>query len=173
MAKSKLDLHSYQQDILAKLKEATSGVAEVAGSRLGVKVGDAYWLVSLADVNEVLPVPVMLSVPLTKSWFMGVANIRGVLYGVNDFSAIQGRGHSPLTRESRVLTVHQRFDVNIALLVDQLIGLRSPADMEVIKEHQGGEQWQGVQYKDASDIVWNELYLDVLLADPSFMQIAI
>lgn len=173
MAKSKLDLHGYQQDILSRLKEATSSGADNTGSRLGVRVGEAYWLVSLADVNEVLPVPTILGVPLTKAWFLGVANIRGVLYGINDFSAIQGHGHTALSRDSRVLTVHQRFDMNIALLVNQLVGLRNPADMQLLEDFSDKPAWQGKRYQDASDIEWNELMLDELLDDQAFMQIAV
>lgn len=173
MAKSKLDLHGYQQDILSRLKAATTGGTDNSGSRLGVRVGDAYWLISLADVNEVLPVPSILSVPLTKTWFLGVANIRGVLYGINDFSAIQGHGHTSLSRDSRVLTVHQRFDVNIAILVNQLVGLRNPTEMKVLDDVLDKPVWQGKRYQDAADIEWNELMLDVLLDDQAFMQIAV
>ena len=34
--------------------------------------------------------PEVSLVPLTKDWFLGVANVRGVLYGVSDFAAFGG-----------------------------------------------------------------------------------
>ena len=49
---------------------------------LGVQAGPDYWLLDLADSGEILPLPPFTSVPLTRPWFCGIANIRGSLYGV-------------------------------------------------------------------------------------------
>lgn len=172
MAKSKLNLHSYQQDILAKLKEATETGVSGVSSKLGIRVGGAFWLVSLADVNEVLPVPTIASVPLTKPWFLGVANVRGVLYGVNDFEALRGMPNVSVGRDSRLLLAHQRFDANVALLLSQLIGLRNTSEMQLQPEIDGKPDWQLGRYLDGLGQFWDELDIRILLNQQEFMQIS-
>lgn len=54
-------------------------------------VRERYRLVNLADSGEVVPLLPLTDVPLTKPWFVGMANIRGSLYSVTDFSAFQAR----------------------------------------------------------------------------------
>ena len=61
-----------------------------AGRRLAFKAGGMSWLVALPDAGEVLPVPTLTSVPLTRSWVRGMANVRGNLYTVTDLAAFAG-----------------------------------------------------------------------------------
>ena len=53
-------------------------------------MGGDNWFVALHQVSEVIPVPPTVPVPLTQPWFRGVANVRGNLYSMVDFSAFQG-----------------------------------------------------------------------------------
>ncbi|HEU4708585.1 MAG TPA: chemotaxis protein CheW [Methylophilaceae bacterium] len=172
MAKKKLNLQAYQQDILARLKNLAEGGREASSTRLGVKIGNVSGLVSLMDISEVLPVPEIIRVPLTHSWFMGMANVRGNLYALTDLAHFIGGDARALTHESRILLVHQRFGVNAGLLVDQLIGLRSINEMQVQKHTKDMQAWQLAQYKDASGQDWVELDLAALLGQKEFMQIA-
>ena len=57
---------------------------------LGLVSGGQNWLVRLGDAGEVLTVPTLVHVPLTQSWFVGLANIRGNLFSVVDFSGFGG-----------------------------------------------------------------------------------
>ncbi len=172
MAKSKLNLHAYQQDILARLKVATEGGGVSSSSKLGIKVGEANCLVSLADVNEVLPVPQIMAVPLTQPWFMGIANVRGLLYSITDLSALQSKVSTVVTRESRVLLAHQRFEMNVGLLISQLIGLRNLADMQIQPELSDKPIWQLSRYQDSQGQVWDEIDMRLLLNQQEFMQVA-
>jgi twitching motility protein PilI len=171
MARRKLDLQAYQQDILARLKDL-SGSKATSSSRLGVKVGGYYGLVSLMDISEVLPVPDVIQVPLTHSWFMGMANVRGNLYALTDLAHFLGNEVRPLTHDSRILLAHARFGVNAGLLVDQLIGLRSVEEMQIQKQTQDKQAWQLEHYKDANGQDWIELDLAALLGQKEFLQIA-
>lgn len=171
MARRKLDLQAYQQDILARLKDLAGSTA-TSSSRLGVKVGGYNGLVSLTDISEVLPVPEVIKVPLTHSWFMGMANVRGNLYALTDLAHFLGNEIRPVTHESRVLLVHVRFGVNAGLLVDQLIGLRSIDEMKVQKGVKDKQAWQLEHYKDPNGQEWVELDLAALLGQKEFMQIA-
>lgn len=172
MARKKLDLQAYQQDILARLKDLAASGRTTSSSRLGVKVGGFNGLVSLMDISEALPVPEIIQVPLTHSWFMGMANVRGNLYAVTDLARFLGNEARPLTHDSRILLAHARFGVNAGLLVDQLIGLRNVEEMQVQKRTQDKQSWQLEHYKDASGQEWVELDLASLLGQKDFMQIA-
>src|ERR1700687_3053260 len=81
-------LLEFQLSVAERIRTASSRAA--LSSKLGFQVGAENWFVALNQVNEVIPVPPTVAVPLTHSWFRGVANIRGNLYSVLDFSAFQG-----------------------------------------------------------------------------------
>lgn len=171
MAKKKLNLQAYQQDILARLKNLAEGGRETSSSRLGVRIGNTNGLISLMDISEVVPVPEITRVPLTHSWFMGMANVRGNLFALTDLAHFLGGDTRAITHESRILLVHAKFGVNAGLLVDQLVGLRSIDDMQAQKSPDA-QAWQLGQYKDANGQDWVELDLAALLGQKEFMQIA-
>ena len=60
----KTSLRQFQQDLAQRLQSAKAQPA--AATRLGVQCGDGYWLIDLADAGEIVPVPDILPVPLTK-----------------------------------------------------------------------------------------------------------
>ena len=65
--------------------------------------------VDLSDAGEVIPVPPITPVPLTRPWFKGATNIRGNLFSVVDFPAFLGGAAVALTEQSRLLLVGERF----------------------------------------------------------------
>ena len=83
----RLSLKDYQRGLAERLREAGAGRM---ASKLGMQLGTETWLVDLGDAGEVIPVPAVTPVPLTRPWFKGVANVRGNLYCVIDFPAFLG-----------------------------------------------------------------------------------
>src|SRR5450759_4949428 len=81
-------LREFQLSVANRLRDLAS--RKTVASKLGFRVGPDNWFVSLADVSEVIPVPAIMPVPLTQNWFRGVANVRGKLYSIGDFSAFLG-----------------------------------------------------------------------------------
>lgn len=170
MAK-RVSLREYQEGVVARLQSAAA-VAQV-DARLGVQIGGQNWLVDLADVAEVMPVPVVASVPLAHGWFRGVANIRGNLVSVTDASAFFGDGPLALTPASRLLLIQPRLLPHAAILVSRMLGLKHLADLT---EELGGPSdvaWQGVQYRDASGGLWRTLNVDQLAVSAAFLQVGI
>ncbi len=172
MAKSKLNLQAYQQDILARLKDLTENTNVITASKLGVSINGFNWLIALEDVSEVIPLPEITRVPQTQSWFMGMANVRGNLYALTDLANFLGYPATAISASSRILLVHQKFGMNAGLLVERLVGLRSSDDMD--KQDDIGEQaiWYVNQYKDANNETWHELDIGKLLDQHEFMQVA-
>ncbi len=168
----RLNLQEYQENILSRLKALEQSQGAVTTSRLGVQIGDDAWLLSLTDVGEVLPVPEIHKVPLTRPWFMGMTNVRGNLYAVTDLSAFFGGRPARLGMESRLLLAGGRFGVNAAFVIDRLFGLRNISDMQLKESARKDAPWQVNIYSDASAREWREMEISALLNNTSFMQVA-
>src|SRR5258706_10345119 len=116
----KLSLRDYQRDLAERLRAAENSQNV---SMLALQVGEQGWLVDLGDASEVIPVPPITSVPLTKPWFKGVTNIRGNLFSVVDFPAFLSATPVNVASESRLLLIADRFRMGSSLLVDRSLGL--------------------------------------------------
>src|SRR5271170_3961475 len=117
MAK-RISLREFQESVVARLKSLQS--THTGSTKLGIQVGDSAWLVDLTDVSEVLPVPAIIGVPLTRRWFKGVANIRGNLFSVVDLPGFLGDEPVVQAASSRLLLIHPRHIVNSALMVNRM-----------------------------------------------------
>ncbi len=173
MAKQKLNLQIYQQDILTRLKMVAEGGQAATVSRLGVSVAGRNYLVSLTDVSEVLPMPEITKIPLTRPWFMGVANVRGNLAAVTDLASFLGQISPPISSESRVLLAHTRFGINAGLLVDRLVGLRDINAMQLTHIAASEAGWQLNLYQDDNGQEWQEIDIGLLINETEFLQVAI
>lgn len=164
----KTSLRDYQRDLAERLRNAGTGQS---ASKLGVQVGGDAWLVDLVDAGEVIPVPDITPVPLTRPWFKGMANIRGKLYSVVDFPALLGRPPVAVGDQSRLLLVGERFRLAAALLVDRSLGLRNPAQLQP----RDGEstQWARAEYADSEGRQWKELDLPQLVQHPDFLSVGV
>jgi len=166
----RISLRDYQRDLVARLRQPESaGTA----SMLGLQVGRENWLVDLADAGEVLPVPPVSAVPLTRPWFRGVANVRGNLYSVVDFAAFLGGAAVPTGDQARLLLLGGRFRVAAALLVDRSLGLRSPAQLRPREIPAGRPAWLRAEYADQAGALWKELDVPELVRDADFLAVGL
>lgn len=134
---------------------------------LGIVIGKDSWLVDMADISEVLPLPNLTAVPLTKPWYCGVANVRGNIYSITDLGAYMNLGLTARDLQSRVLLVGQKFNSNTGLLVSKVLGLRNSSDWT--QSEQEGE----VLYQDGSGQQWRKLDIRQLIQQPEFIQIGV
>ncbi len=165
---ARTSLRDYQRELSERLKNAAAGIA---ASRLGVQAGGEAWLISLADAGEVIPAPPITPVPLAKPWFRGVANIRGKLYGVVDFSAFLGGAPVAPGEQARLLLLGEKFRVGSALLVDRVLGLRGAEAFEP-QPAGAGAPWLKAEYVDNDGQRWKELDVARLVQDPAFLEVA-
>lgn len=162
------------QEFQAHLAARLAGVAERnAAGLLGVQAGSEFWLLDLADSGEIVPLVPITGVPLTKSWFVGIANIRGNLYSVADFSAFQGRDPTPQNASSRLLLVGPRHGTNAALLCTRMLGLKSRDAMTPATPDLDAPPWAPEAYTDNEGRRWKRLDVAQLLADERFMEIGV
>jgi twitching motility protein PilI len=165
----KISLREFQEYLGQRLSSAARG--EVSSALLGVQSGTESWLLNLSDSGEIIPLGGLSTVPLTRPWFSGIANIRGNLYSVVDFSAFRGGESTPLNPQARLVLIGTRFGVNSALLVTRMLGLR-PADSFTTVDHPGEQPaWVDGVLEDGSGKRWRKLNVPGLLADPGFMNV--
>ncbi len=165
------NLREFQEAILSKLKDAVESGSTESSSRLGVMAGSKRFLVNLNEVKEVLPVPPYQQVPLTKPWFLGVANIRGNLYSISDMAQFMGMPATHKSINNRVMLLSTETTAQVALLIDNLIGLRS-IDVMTAKPHAGdvAELYSHKVYSDSDNNEWFELDVEALVQDKDFIQ---
>lgn len=134
---------------------------------LGIQIAGQNWLVDMSDVSEVLPLPPLTRVPMSKPWFRGVANVRGNLYCVADMASYLNKGLADASNANRVLLVADKHAFNAALLVDRALGLR---DTRSWKE----SKIEGrIEYTDDKGMTWRKLDVTELLDQNEFMQVGL
>jgi twitching motility protein PilI len=162
-------LRDYQRDLAARLQNA--GSARVA-SKLGLQVCGQRWLVDLRDAGEVIPVPPVTPVPLTKPWFKGVANVRGNLYSVIDFARFIGRESQGASGQARLVLFGPRAgDLNAGIVVQRVLGLRNLAELAPSGTVADAPAWYAQRWMDADGRAWQEIDLSRLARDDGFLQI--
>ncbi len=160
-------LREFQTRLADRLRGAQAKSS--AESRLGFIAGGRRWLVSLDQVNEVVSVPEVAEAPWSKPWFLGVASVRGLLYGCTDLAVYLGLADSISKGDARLLLVHPRFGVNAALRVERTVGLRMTPEM--ISRPPGIEDspWIKAVWQ-APDGDWTELDVEKMVKSPAFLE---
>jgi twitching motility protein PilI len=169
-------LRELQARLASRLQAARA--EGVQASWLAVESGGHKFLFPLAQSGEIFPFSSTLPVPYTQTWFLGVANLRGGLFGVIDLASYVG-GHAPVQRsdagraESRLVSLNSALEINCALLIDKLSGLRNmDAFSSSSAPPEGAPEYFGTGYTDANGAYWQEINLQALAQQPQFLSIS-
>jgi twitching motility protein PilI len=92
-------------------------------SGIGFRIADHRLVAPIEYVREIMKYPTMSSVPGSKQWVKGIANIRGNLLPVFDLHGFLDESNSDIKRETRVLTV-ANDQVTAGLVVDEIFGMK-------------------------------------------------
>ena len=164
----KPSLREFQTQLAEKLKLAQG--PQGASSKLGFNAGGKNWLVDLNQVNEVVTVSGLTEAPWVKPWFIGVASVRGMLYGCTDLATFLDLAEPMPAGETRLLLVHPRFGVNAAFRIERALGLRALADLTPEAQTHTSKPWEVAHWRGADNQVWIELNLQQLVTTPTFME---
>lgn len=170
MAK-KTSLRDFQTYLADRL--TTAALGKGGSSWLGVLAGEEPWLLDLSDSGEIIQAPQVAAVPLTRPWFAGIANIRGNLFAVTDFSVFRGGAPTPQNVNARLLLVGAKHGSNAALLVSRMLGLKNPDDFTPAEAAAEAPVWARGRYRDQQGRLWHKLSVRDLLADQDFMNIGV
>jgi len=166
----RISLRDYQRELAERLRLADSARG---ASKLGLEIGTESWLVDLAEAGEVIPVPPITPVPLTRPWFRGVVNVRGNLYSVIDFAGFLGTGYCAGGEQARLLVLGEGFRSAAALLVHRSLGLRNPAELHARTLAADQPAWLRAEYDDDAGTRWRELDVGALVRDAQFLSVAL
>lgn len=169
-------LRELQNRLAVRLQAAkTQGVS---ASWLAVEAGGGKYLFPLNQSGEIFPWVSAQNVPYTQAWFAGVANLRGGLYGVVDLASFV-TGKNPPARsemartESRLVALNSALEINCALQVDKLSGLRNPeAFTDFAERASDAPEFFGHSYIDANGVSWQEINLQLLASQAHFLTIS-
>ena len=169
-------LRELQSRLASRLQAART--AGVQAGWLAVEAAGRKYLFPLAQSGEIFPYAPAQTVPYTQDWFLGVANLRGGLYGVIDLASYVS-GKAPAQRsdagraESRLVALNQLLEINCALLIDRLAGLRNTdAFVSSGSAPEGSPDYFGSGYTDANGAFWQEINLQALSQQPQFLSIS-
>ena len=172
------------RDLQTRLAERMQQVrTEQPGvSWLAVDCAGQGLLFALRQAGEIFKLGTVLSVPHTQPWLAGVVNLRGGVCTVVDLAGFLGlrsaqRPVSPL--QCRLVGFNNELQVNGALLVDRLEGLRHAVDLKVEVEstdNDGAQQgarpaFAMARWRDAAGRVWQEIDLAELARMPQFLAV--
>jgi twitching motility protein PilI len=150
----------------------------VSASWLAVEAGGSKYLFPLNQSGEIFPWVSAQNVPYTQAWFVGVANLRGGLYGVVDLAnfvtGLASPVRSELARtESRLVTLNSALEINCALQIDKLAGLRNPeAFTDFAERASDAPDFFGYSDLDAKGVNWQEINLQLLAQQANFLTIS-
>ena len=161
----KVKLRDYQKSILDRLDIVRSDATSVVESYLGVQIGGNNVLVNLLDISETLVVTEIQPVPLVKPWFLGMSNVRGVLYAINDLGQMLNNQFTEMSSDTRILLINNSIASNIGILVDRLVGLRQMDAFSIREvEKQEGIFFQPEIYEDSEKKAWRILDCEGLVS---------
>jgi twitching motility protein PilI len=169
-------LRELQSRLASRLQAARTEGVQAAW--LAVEAAGKKYLFPLSQSGEIFPHTATQAVPYTQNWFLGVANLRGGLFGVIDLASYVS-GQAPVQRsdmaraESRLVALNALLEINCALLIDRLAGLRNMEAFTSSSEApEGSPDYFGSGYTDASGTYWQEINLQALSQQPQFLSIS-
>ena len=169
-------LRELQTRLASRLQAARS--EGVSAAWLAVSAGGENYLFPLVQSGEIFPLANIQVVPYSRPWFMGVMNLRGGLFGVVDLTSFLGDGAARIRTdqslaESSVVTFNVALDINCALMVDGLAGLRkADAFASASAPSAGSPTCFGNRFTDLAGVHWQEINLRTLAQAPEFLSIS-
>ncbi len=169
-------LRELQARLASRLQAAHTEGTSVAW--LAVRVGGRNLLFPLGQSGEIFPLTNLQPVPYARDWFRGVVNIRGGLFGVVDLAGFLALETSQPRQESAapepsVVTLNAALEVNAALQIDSLQGLRSADDfVSQSAAEAAAPAYFGARLLDAQGNAWQEIDLRILSQTPQFLSIS-
>lgn len=169
-------LRELQTRLASRLQSAKAEGMSTAW--LAVKAGGLNYLFPLTQSGEIFPMTTIQPVPYVQPWFLGVLNLRGGLFGVVDLAAFLTAEGAPvrserLLAESSVVTLHAALEVNCALLIDDLAGLRHVEAFTASEASaDGAPAYFGPRYTDKEGQSWQEINLQLMSQSAQFLSIS-
>ncbi len=154
-----------------------------AASWLAFECAGQGLLTPLHTAGEIFALGTLAPLPHTQPWFLGVANLRGLLHGVVDLAAFLGlrdapaqlpdAGRSAAREPGRLLAFNPSLGSHCAVLIDRLAGLRGAHQLSAVADTTATPRPDFALglWADAEGRQWQELDLAALARHPQFLAI--
>jgi twitching motility protein PilI len=172
------------KDALRELQTRLASRLQAAKARprargwLAVECAGVGLLLPLAQAGEIFPLKALLKLPHAKPWMTGVAQLRGDLYTVIDMAAFLGlrapQAHDPTSPDGQLVMLAPALQVNAALRVDRLAGLRGEEQLTREPEPADGgakPAFAAGRWRDVHGTTWQEIDLGALAVDGAFLDV--
>ncbi len=205
---NKQALRELQHRLAQRMQDAREQKTEVA-SWLAVECAGYGLLLSLKQAAEIFTPTAIKPVPYAQPWLVGVANLRGGLFTVIDLAVFLGLREAGGARadsradtrgdlradaaQTRLVSLNAELNINCALLVDRLVGLRGDEQLTLLPEpanasgaalpprfdETGREvstkrpRFAGPHMRDAEGRSWQQLHLDALSKHEQFLRVVV
>ncbi len=107
---------------------------------IGFRVGNRLFAARINEINELLTLQPLTTVPGTQPWLLGIANVRGNLVPVVDLGLFLFDTRTRVNDRCRLLVMRQQGST-VGLLVDEVVGQRNLGDEQRdVAEAEGDER---------------------------------
>lgn len=167
------------RDLQQRLAERMQAAREqtLVANWLAVECEGVGLLFSLKQTSEIFAPVALQPVPYAQPWLAGVANLRGGLFTVVELAVYLGLREAqpgrPLQAQHRLVALNAELNLNCALWVDRLVGLRSDEQLPLDPEPPSGfrPRFAGALRRDETGRTWQEIDLEALSRQGSFLRI--
>lgn len=142
---------------------------------IAFEVGGQEFVAPMGEVSEILAVPELTPIPLTKPWLLGVANVRGRLLPLADLAKFLNIESSERLKNKKVMVIDQD-GVFSGILVDQVLGMlqftgNDYQDVPLPEESPFAPYNHGKFHKDGKD--WFVVMPSLLFNDSTYQNAAL
>jgi chemotaxis signal transduction protein len=97
-------------------------LATPAAGGILLRLGGSRYVVAMADVAEVIPVPEVTRIPGAPVWLTGVGNWRGRMLAVLDIRSLLGAATTPLSTSARLVVLRSGL-ITAAVVAEAVPGV--------------------------------------------------
>ena len=180
---NKQALRELQHRLAQRMQDAREQKTELA-NWLAVECAGCGLLFSLMQAAEIFTPVAIKPVPYAQPWLVGVANLRGGLFTVIDLAVFLGLREAGAQRtdaaQARLVALNPDLNINCALLVDRLVGLRSNEQLTLVPAGPAEAaklplrpRFSGPLRRDADGRSWQQLHLDALSTHEQFLRVVV
>lgn len=133
------------------------------------RLGEARLTLGVAEVEEILPLPVVTPIPGAVEWLLGMANVRGNLVTILDLGWFLFGTRTPHTARTRLILTRLQGKF-IGLVVDEVFGQRhfNLDDIRPVEAEAGLDGLVDEAMIQGSE-AWGRFRFDLLAGRPEFL----
>ncbi len=169
-------LLDYEARVLARRRRENIARSDIneGWQGLGLRLANQFVVCELDLISEIIVEPPYTDVPGVQNWFMGVANVRGNLLPLSDFSLMVTGVSSSGGSASRIVVVGRESQAQ-GLRVDEVLGIRRfeegllPMPTMAIRE-QAKPFFDGVFMRRSQ--TWGRINLNMFVNSDWFLNVA-